>query len=55
MLVAAAAFLSTVAIAGCSPHTVSQQNPCSEASIRGAIALAKVGLTPKELKLQQKC
>ena len=50
--------------AGCSTHEVAATRTCTTAtkggkvvalSNRGAIGLAKVGLTPKALKLQQKC
>jgi hypothetical protein len=47
--------LSMTAAAGCTAHRVAQQNPCTAVSIRGAVAVAKLGLTHKELKLQQKC
>jgi hypothetical protein len=47
--------LSMTAAAGCTTHSVAQQNPCTAVSIRGAIGVAKLGLTAEELKLQQKC
>jgi hypothetical protein len=53
--VGAVAGLLAVVAAGCSPHEESVQNPCPELSPRGAIALAKIGLTPRELKEQQRC
>jgi hypothetical protein len=55
MLVTALFVLSTAAVAACTPHTVAAKHPCPDLSVRGAIALAKLGLTPEELKLQEKC
>lgn len=48
---------------GCSTHDVPVSHPCTTVEggkvvaveNRGAIALAKVGLTPKGLKAQEKC
>lgn len=47
--------LTTTTVAGCTTHSESVQNPCPELSRRGAIAIAKLGLTPQELKQQEKC
>jgi hypothetical protein len=55
LLAAAVTALTVIAVAGCSTHTESVQNPCPEVSRRGAVALAKLGLTPQELKQQGKC
>jgi hypothetical protein len=49
--------------AGCSTHNEAVSHPCPTVSKgkavavsnRGKIGLAKIGLTPKELKAQQKC
>ena len=51
----AAAVLTAVVAAGCSTHEEDVQNPCPELSRRGAVALAKLGLTPRELRDQVKC
>jgi hypothetical protein len=53
-LIAAVALTALVA-AGCSTHDEDVRNPCPELSGRGAVALAKLGLTPRELKEQAKC
>jgi hypothetical protein len=55
LLAAGGVALAAVVVAGCTTHSESVQNPCSELSPRGAIALAKLGLTPDELKQQEKC
>ena len=55
VLVTALVVSSAAVVAGCEPHTEAVKHPCPDVSVRGATALAKVGLTPKELKLQQKC
>jgi hypothetical protein len=55
MLVSALVVLSATVVAGCTSHAVAVKHPCPDLSVRGAIALAKIGLTPKELKLQEKC
>ena len=55
MLVAACLVLGTTMTAACTPHTVAQKHPCPDLSLRGAVALAKLGLTPKELKAQEHC
>jgi hypothetical protein len=54
-LVVAAVALAVLATAGCRPHDESVKNPCPELSPRGAVALAKLGLTPRELKEQARC
>jgi hypothetical protein len=50
--------------AGCSTHSAAVSHPCSTVSKqgkvvavsnRGRVGLAKIGLTPKGLKAQQKC
>jgi hypothetical protein len=62
-LVGAVAALSLLATA-CSTHDVAATRTCTTVtkggkvvavSNRGAIGMAKVGLTPKALKLQEKC
>ena len=55
MVVAAVIVLGTTVTAACTPHTVAQKHPCPDLSVRGAVALAKLGLTPKELKAQAHC
>ncbi len=64
VLVALLFVASLVGTAGCSTHRAAVTNPCPVVSKqgtivvtpnRGAIAMAKVGLTPKSLKTQQKC
>jgi hypothetical protein len=52
-----------LAVTGCSTHDVPTSNPCTTlkggkvvaVENRGAIGLAKVGLTPKGLKAQEAC
>jgi hypothetical protein len=50
--------------AGCSTQQAAVSHPCPRSSVqgrtvaassRGAIGLAKIGLTPKRLKTQEKC
>jgi hypothetical protein len=50
--------------AGCSTHNVAVSHPCPApvkgekvvvVSNRGKVGMAKIGLTPKALKAQQKC
>jgi hypothetical protein len=53
-LVALALAAGAVATA-CTPHHEALMNPCPTIAGRGVIALAKIGLSPAELKLQQKC
>jgi hypothetical protein len=55
LLAVAVVALVTATVAGCTTHTESVQNPCPELSRRGAIAMAKLGLTPQELKQQGRC
>jgi hypothetical protein len=55
LLAVALIALTTTAVAGCSTHDESVQNPCPQLSRRGAVALAKLGLTPQELEQQEKC
>ena len=51
------------AVAGCSTHDVAVERPCPEVtakkvaaiSNRGAIGMAKVGLTPEALKAREDC
>jgi hypothetical protein len=45
----------TSLLAACTPHQVAQTHPCATPSNRGAPQLAKIGLTPAELKAQAKC
>jgi hypothetical protein len=47
--------LSATVITACTPHTITVKHPCPDLSVRGAIALAKIGLTPELLKEQQHC
>jgi hypothetical protein len=47
--------LTALVAAGCSTHDEDVRNPCPELSGRGAVALAKLGLTPRELKEQAEC
>jgi hypothetical protein len=50
-------------VAGCSTHNVEATHTCTvtkdgkavAVSNRGGIGLAKIGLTPKSLKAQEKC
>jgi hypothetical protein len=42
-------------LAACTPHQVSQVQPCAVSSSRGAPQLPKIGLTADELKEQAKC
>jgi hypothetical protein len=49
------AVLAATVLTACRPHDESVQNPCPALSRLGAIAMAKLGLTPLELKQQQKC
>ncbi len=42
-------------IAGCTIHNVELTRPCPAGSRLGAATLPKIGLTPAELKLQEKC
>jgi hypothetical protein len=55
VFLAAVAVLSAAGLAACTPHKVSLTHPCPAVSNRGASQLPKIGLTPKELKAQQKC
>jgi hypothetical protein len=55
LIAAGVAVLAATALTACRPHDESVQNPCPELSRLGAIAMAKLGLTPLELKQQQKC
>jgi hypothetical protein len=51
------------AAGGCSTHDVAVSRPCTivkagkavALSNRGAVAMAKIGLTPRALKAQEKC
>jgi hypothetical protein len=46
----------TAALTGaCAAHREPLTNPCPTLVGRGAVALAKLGLSSKELKLQEKC
>jgi hypothetical protein len=55
-LVLVALVIATVAAAtACTPHHEALTHPCPTESGRGVIALAKVGLSGDELKLQEKC
>jgi hypothetical protein len=62
LLIGTVGALSLVAT-GCSTHDVSATRTCTTVtngkvvaiSSRGAIGMAKIGLTPKALKLQEKC
>jgi hypothetical protein len=53
----------SILTAGCSTHDVAVSNPCRTTrggkvvavSSRGAIAMAKVGLSPRGLKAQEQC
>lgn len=56
--------LFAIAATGCSTHEVAVSRPCATVTRggkavaienRGAIAMAKVGLTPAGLKAQEKC
>ena len=47
--------LGSTVTAACTPHTVAVKHPCPDLSVRGAVALAKIGLTPDELKAQPHC
>jgi hypothetical protein len=58
------ALLTALAVSGCTPHTVSVTDPCrtvsGQGSIvvisdRGAVGLARIGLTPRGLKAEQNC
>jgi hypothetical protein len=42
-------------LAACTPHHVAVTHPCPAVSTRGAPQLAKVGLTPRELKAHDAC
>lgn len=57
------ALLLVTAVAGCSTHDVAVERPCPEVtaddvaaiSNRGAIGMAKLGLTPESLKARGDC
>jgi hypothetical protein len=54
--VLAALAIAVAAVAtSCTTHHEALTNPCPTVLGRGAIAMEKLGLTPAELKLQQKC
>ena len=55
LVIAGSVLLGSTAVAACTPHDVGVKHPCPDLSIRGAVALAKLGLTPDELKAQQHC
>jgi hypothetical protein len=42
-------------LAACTPHHVAITHPCPAVSTRGAPQLAKVGLTPRQLKAHDAC
>jgi hypothetical protein len=46
---------ASASIAGCSRHDVALTRPCPTGSGLRATTLPKIGLTPAELKLQEKC
>jgi hypothetical protein len=55
-LVRVALVLGAAAVASaCTPHHEALTHPCPTIAGRGAIALAKVGLAPQELKAQEQC
>jgi hypothetical protein len=55
-LVLAALLIGVGAVASaCTAHHEALTHPCPTIAGRGAIALAKVGLAPQELKVQEKC
>ena len=55
LVLAGSVLLGSSVVAACNPHEVGVKHPCPDLSIRGAVALAKLGLTPDELKAQQHC
>jgi hypothetical protein len=55
LLVAGLVVLGASGLAACTPHKEAQIFPCPAASPRGAPQLPRIGLTPRELKAQQKC
>jgi hypothetical protein len=55
LVIAGSVLLGSSVVAACTPHEVGVKHPCPDLSIRGAVALAKLGLTPDELKAQQHC
>ena len=54
-LAAGLVVVSVAGMAACTPHKEAQVFPCPAASPRGASQLPRIGLTPTELKAQQKC
>jgi hypothetical protein len=55
LVIAGSVLLGSTVAAACTPHDVGVKHPCPDLSVRGAVALAKLGLTPDELKGQQHC
>jgi hypothetical protein len=54
-VVLALVITASAAATACTPHHEAVTHPCPTIAGRGVIALAKVGLAPQELKLQEKC
>ena len=55
LVLAGSVLLGSTVVAVCTPHDVGVKHPCPDLSIRGAVALAKLGLTADVLKAQQHC
>jgi hypothetical protein len=55
LVVAALAVAAGAVATACTPHDEALSHPCPTVLGRGVIALAKVGLSGDELKLQEKC
>jgi hypothetical protein len=55
LVVAALAVAAGAVATACTPHHEALSHPCPTVLGRGVIALAKVGLSGDELKLQEKC
>jgi len=47
--------LTATVLTACTPHNESVQNPCLTDARRGATGLPKIGLTPREVRQQQRC
>jgi hypothetical protein len=55
LVLAALTLVAGVTAAACTAHHEALIHPCPTVAGRGVVALAKVGLSSDELKVQEKC
>jgi hypothetical protein len=55
LFLAGVALVAGLTVTACAAHHEALTHPCPTVTGRGVVALAKVGLSSKELKVQEKC